>query len=61
MTDRFRIALAQLNPIMGDIHGNLTRARICGRQRCSTDAHVVDWVPADAGMTMLAIALKSTS
>ncbi|MEI9995210.1 MAG: NAD+ synthase [Rhizomicrobium sp.] len=27
MTDSFRIALAQLNPIMGDIHGNLTKAR----------------------------------
>ncbi len=27
MTDRFRIALAQLNPVMGDIHGNLTKAR----------------------------------
>jgi NAD+ synthase len=27
MTDRFRIALAQLNPIMGDIAGNLARAR----------------------------------
>ena len=27
MTDRFRIALAQLNPLMGDIAGNLARAR----------------------------------
>ncbi len=27
MTDRFRIALAQLNPVMGDITGNLERAR----------------------------------
>ena len=27
MTDRLRIALAQLNPVMGDIHGNLTKAR----------------------------------
>src|SRR5580700_1915658 len=27
MTDRFRIALAQLNPVMGDIAGNLARAR----------------------------------
>jgi NAD+ synthase len=27
MTDTFRIALAQLNPIMGDIHGNLVKAR----------------------------------
>ncbi|HEY8697251.1 MAG TPA: NAD+ synthase [Rhizomicrobium sp.] len=27
MTDRFRIALAQLNPVMGDIPGNLRKAR----------------------------------
>ncbi|MBN9589131.1 MAG: NAD+ synthase [Alphaproteobacteria bacterium] len=27
MTDNFRIALAQLNPVMGDIAGNLARAR----------------------------------
>jgi len=27
MADRFRIALAQLNPVMGDIVGNLARAR----------------------------------
>src|SRR5580704_19425074 len=27
MTDFFRIALAQLNPTMGDIAGNLARAR----------------------------------
>jgi len=27
MTDRYRIALAQLNPVMGDIAGNLKRAR----------------------------------
>src|ERR1044071_1281193 len=27
MTDRFRIALAQLNPVVGDIAGNLQRAR----------------------------------
>jgi NAD+ synthase len=27
MADRFRIALAQLNPVMGDIAGNLARAR----------------------------------
>ena len=34
MTDRFRIALAQLNPVMGDIAGNLAarprRARAAG-------------------------------
>src|SRR5260370_36723917 len=27
MTERFRIALAQLNPVMGDIVGNLAKAR----------------------------------
>ena len=27
MTTRFRIALAQLNPTMGDIPGNLRRAK----------------------------------
>src|ERR1700742_4570265 len=27
MVDRYRIALAQLNPVMGDITGNLKRAR----------------------------------
>ena len=27
MTDRYRIALAQLNPVMGDIAGNLSLAR----------------------------------
>ena len=27
MVDRYRIALAQLNPVMGDIAGNLARAR----------------------------------
>ena len=27
MTDRFRIALAQLNPLMGDVPGNLRKAR----------------------------------
>jgi NAD+ synthase len=27
MTDRYRIALAQINPVMGDIAGNLKRAR----------------------------------
>ena len=27
MSDRLAIALAQLNPVMGDIDGNLARAR----------------------------------
>jgi NAD+ synthase len=32
MVDRFRIALAQLNPVMGDIAGNLARARAARAQ-----------------------------
>jgi NAD+ synthase len=32
MTDRFRLALAQLNPVMGDIAGNLARARAARAQ-----------------------------
>src|SRR3978361_138788 len=37
MTDRFRIALAQLNPVMGDIAGNLARARAARTQAVSAD------------------------
>ena len=44
MTSRFRIALAQLNPVMGDIAGNLARAR-AARAKCmeggAGDADVV--------------------
>ncbi|MDE2133718.1 MAG: NAD+ synthase [Alphaproteobacteria bacterium] len=39
MTDRFRIALAQLNPRMGDIAGNLAMARAA--QAAAGDADVV--------------------
>src|SRR5437763_6896416 len=37
MPDRFRIALAQLNPVVGDIAGNLERARAARRQASSAD------------------------
>ncbi len=39
MADRFRIALAQLNPVMGDIAGNLARARAARDQ--ARDAGVI--------------------
>jgi NAD+ synthase len=41
MTDRFRIALAQLNPIMGDIHGNLTKARAARATAAGQGADVI--------------------
>jgi len=37
MLDRFRIALAQLNPVMGDITGNLARARAARAQAVGAD------------------------
>jgi NAD+ synthase len=37
MTGRFRIALAQLNPVMGDIAGNLKRARDARAQTLDAD------------------------
>jgi len=37
MADRFTIALAQLNPIVGDIAGNLARARAARAQAASAD------------------------
>jgi NAD+ synthase len=37
MVDRFRIALAQLNPVMGDIMGNLKRAREARRRAFDAD------------------------
>jgi NAD+ synthase len=37
MTDRYRIALAQLNPVMGDITGNLARARAARAQAADAD------------------------
>ena len=37
MTDRLRIALAQLNPVMGDIAGNLARARAARAEAAGAD------------------------
>ena len=37
MSDRFKIALAQLNPVVGDIAGNLKRARSARRQAGNAD------------------------
>jgi NAD+ synthase len=37
MTDRFRIALAQLNPTMGDVAGNLGRARKARAEAAAAD------------------------
>ena len=37
MPDRYRIALAQLNPVMGDIAGNLARARAARAQAVHAD------------------------
>jgi NAD+ synthase len=37
MKDRFRIALAQLNPVMGDIAGNLRKARAARAQAANAD------------------------
>jgi NAD+ synthase len=41
MTDRLRIALAQLNPTMGDIHGNLTKARLTRADAAREKADVI--------------------
>src|SRR5476649_2222265 len=41
MTDRLRIALAQLNPVMGDIHGNLTKARAARAQAAKQGADLI--------------------
>src|SRR6195952_889346 len=41
MTDRLRIALAQLNPVMGDIHGNLTKARAARADAAAQGADVI--------------------
>src|SRR5690242_16036507 len=53
MTDRFRIALAQLNPVMGDIAGNLQRARAARREAGDADLilfpelYIVGYPPED--------------
>ncbi|MBV8799017.1 MAG: NAD+ synthase [Alphaproteobacteria bacterium] len=41
MTDRFRIALAQANPLMGDIAGNLRKARDFRSQAAKSGADLV--------------------
>jgi len=41
MTDRFRIALAQLNPLMGDIAGNLRKARAARVQAAEQGADLI--------------------
>src|SRR5215469_7306323 len=41
MTDRFRIALAQLNPVMGDIAGNLRKARAARAEAAKARADVI--------------------
>ena len=41
MTDRFRIALAQLNPIMGDIAGNLKKARAARAEAAAAKADLI--------------------
>jgi NAD+ synthase len=41
MTERFRIALAQLNPVMGDISGNLAKARAARGAAAKQKADVV--------------------
>jgi NAD+ synthase len=41
MTDRFRIALAQLNPVMGDIPGNLRRAQEARAEAAKAGADLI--------------------
>src|SRR5260221_3554294 len=41
MTDRFRIALAQLNPVMGAIHGTLVKARAARAEAARGNADVI--------------------
>ena len=41
MTDRFRIALAQLNPTMGDIPGNLAKARKARAEAAKAHADLI--------------------
>ncbi|HEY5047875.1 MAG TPA: NAD+ synthase [Rhizomicrobium sp.] len=41
MRDEFRIALAQLNPVMGDINGNLARARTARAEAAKTGADLI--------------------
>jgi NAD+ synthase len=41
MTDRFRIALAQFNPLMGDIAGNLRKARAARAEAAKAGADLI--------------------
>ncbi len=41
MTDRFRIALAQLNPLMGDVPGNLAKARAARAEAAKGGADLI--------------------
>ncbi len=41
MTDRFRIALAQLNPLMGDIAGNIRKARAARAEAAKQGADLI--------------------
>ncbi len=41
MTDRIRIALAQLNPVMGDISGNLAKARAARSEAAKRQADLI--------------------
>jgi len=41
MTDRFRIALAQANPLMGDVAGNLAKARAMGAEAAKAGADLI--------------------
>ena len=41
MRDTFRIALAQLNPVMGDIAGNVARARAARAEAAKAGADVI--------------------
>jgi len=41
MTDRFRIALAQLNPLMGDVPGNLRKARAARAEAAKQGADLI--------------------
>ncbi len=41
MTDRLRIALAQLNPVMGDMAGNLARARAARAEAAAAKADLI--------------------
>lgn len=41
MTDRFRVAMAQMNPLVGDVHGNVERILAFAREAASDSASLV--------------------